>query len=89
MSDSKLREKFGNSGNKIILDKFSWSKSTKLLLNHVKTNFMENKTYIKSFNEVVHVITSLDTGGAKMLIRLARCENSDNRYRHSIILYQN
>ncbi len=41
MSDSKLREKFGNTGNKIILDKYSWSKSTKLLLNHVKTNFYE------------------------------------------------
>lgn len=47
---------------------------------------MRNKTYIKSDYEVVHVITSLDTGGAeKMLIRLARCENSDNRYTHSII----
>ena len=41
MKNSKLRAKFGNSGNKTILNKFDWSKSTKLFLNHVKTNFYE------------------------------------------------
>ena len=41
MKDTKLREKFGNLGNKFILNKYNWSKSTKIFLNHIKTNFYE------------------------------------------------
>ena len=47
---------------------------------------MKNKFNSKSTIEVIHVITSLNTGGAeKMLIRLATHENSNNKYKHSII----